>query len=123
MAMHQNQYAKSNNSSKVENSMVNLYNDARKTLKEAVEKETDIENQEHTDYKVHLTPQKHKKILKGAFKSFMLNVLSEADIDGIFGQIKPHVKASIPKQVKVMQSTKVLGNIKEACENSYYVRP
>ena len=53
----------------------------------------------------------------------MLTVLSEADIDGIFGQIKPHVKASIPKQVKVMQSTKVLGNIKEACENSYYVRP
>ena len=51
MAMHQNQYAKSNNSSKAENSMVNLYNDARKTLKEAVEKETNIENQEHTDYK------------------------------------------------------------------------
>lgn len=62
--------------------MVNLYNDARKTLKEAVEKKTDIENQEHTDYKVHLTPQKHKKILKGAFKSFMLTVSSEADIDG-----------------------------------------
>ena len=53
--------------SRVKNSILGLYDGAKKTLKGDVEAEAEIENQE--EEQVDLTPHEHERALKGAYRS------------------------------------------------------
>ena len=57
-----------------------------------MEKEAKKENQEQTKDETDLTPQEYERALKGAYKSFVMLVLSKADIDGYVDLVKLHVK-------------------------------
>ena len=55
----------------MKNSLLSLYNDSKETLENIVEKGAEKKNQQLTEDKVHLTLQKHKRVLKGVYKSFV----------------------------------------------------
>ena len=57
-----------------------------------MEKEAKKENQEQTKDETDLTPQEYERALKGTYKSFVMLVLSKADIDGYVDLVKLHVK-------------------------------
>ena len=65
--------------SRTKNSILRLYDGAKKTLIGDVEGETEKENQEKED--VDLTPHEHEKALKGAFRSFAIHGAPRMDID------------------------------------------
>lgn len=76
---------------KFNSSMLSLYDSAKKTKKDVTEKEAKKENEDEANE----TPQKHKRVLKGAYKNFVLPGLSKNDIDGYVDQVKMQVKALI----------------------------
>ena len=47
-----------------------MYDGAKKTLKDIVEKEAEEEQQQEED--VDLTPHEHERALKGAYRSFVI---------------------------------------------------
>ena len=53
-------------------SIPSLYNGNKKTLKDVMKKEGKKGNQEQTEDEADLTPQKHERALKEAYKSFVL---------------------------------------------------
>ena len=55
----------------MKNSLLSLYNDSKDTLENTGEKGAEKKNQQLTEDKVDLTPQKHKRVLKGVYKSFV----------------------------------------------------
>ena len=55
----------------MKNSLLSLYNDSKETLENIVEKGAEKKNQQLTEDKVDLTPQKNKRVLKGVYKSFV----------------------------------------------------
>lgn len=67
---------------KVKNSILRLYNNTKKTLKYVMGKEFKKENQEQTEDEVDLMPQKHKRALEGAYKSFAIPGLSNGYFNG-----------------------------------------
>ena len=56
--------------SKPKNSMLRLYDGAKKTLQGDVEAEAEKKNQEEED--IDLTPHEHERTLKGAYRSFLI---------------------------------------------------
>ena len=92
--------------SRTKNSIVRLYDGAKKTLKGDVEGETEKENQEEED--VDLTPHEDEKALKGAFRSFVIPGAPRMDIDSYFDQTKPRIKTLIKNQLKEMGSKKII---------------
>ena len=92
--------------SRTKNSIVRLYDGAKKTLKGDVEGETEKENQEEED--VDLTPHEDEKALKGAFRSFVIPGTPRMDIDSYFDQTKPRIKTLIKNQLKEMGSKKII---------------
>ena len=63
----------------MKNSIMSLYNDAKKTLKDIVEKDAEEEQQQLKD--INLTPHEHERALKGAYRSFVMPGASKTDID------------------------------------------
>ena len=63
----------------MKNSIMSLYNGAKKTLKDIVEKEAEEEQQQLKD--INLTPHEHERALKGAYRSFVMPGASKTDID------------------------------------------
>ena len=85
----------------MKNSIMSLYDGARKTLKNIVEKEAEEEQQqEEEEGDVNLTPHEHKRALKGVYKSFVIPGTPKTDIDSYFDQTKPHIKTLIKNQLK-----------------------
>ena len=56
--------------SRANNSILVLYDRAKKTLKDIVEKEAEEEQQQEED--IDLTPHEHERALKGAYRSFVI---------------------------------------------------
>ena len=84
----------------MKNSIMSLYDGARKTLKNIVEKEAEEEQQqEEEEEDVDLTPHEHKRALKGVYKSFVIPGTPKTDIDSYFDQTKPHIKTLIKNQL------------------------
>ena len=82
------------------------YGYGQERLKDIVEKEAEEKQQEEED--VNLMPHEHEKVLKGAYRSFVIPGTSKIDIDSYFDQTKPHIKTLIRNQLKEMGSTKIL---------------
>ena len=83
-----------------------MYDGAKKTLKDIVQKEAEEEQQqeEHVD----LTPYEQKRALKGAYRSFAVPDVPKTDIDSYFDQTKPHIKTLIENQLKGMGPAKII---------------
>ena len=85
--------------SKAKNTILGLYGGAKKTLKDIVEKEAEEKQQEED---VDLTPHEHEKVLKGAYRCFVITGIPKTDRDSYFDQTKQHIKALIENQLKEM---------------------
>ena len=90
--------------SKVKNSMLELHDSAKKTLKDYVEDEARKENQEEEE-DVDLTPHEHERALKGAYRSFVIPGTPKAEIDSYFDQTKPRINKN---QLKEMGSARII---------------
>ena len=90
--------------SKVKNSMLELHDSAKKTLKDYVEGEARKENQEEEE-DVDLTPHEHERALKGAYRSFVIPGTPKAEIDSYFDQTKPRINKN---QLKEMGSARII---------------
>ena len=73
---------------RMKNSILNLYDAAKKTLKGYVEGEDEKENQEEKEEDVDLTLHEHERALKGAYRSFVTLSAPKTDIDSYFDQSK-----------------------------------
>ena len=71
---------------RAKNSILRLYDGAKKTLKGDVQSEAEKKNQEEEKEDVDLTPHENKRAFKGAFKS--LAGAPKTDIDSYFDQTK-----------------------------------
>ena len=85
------------------------------TLKDIAEKqareeeeETEEQEKEQEEEEVHLTPQDHKRALKGSYKSFVIRGSSKLGINDYVDQGKPHIKVLIQDQLKEKQSRKII---------------
>ena len=75
-------------------------------LKDIVEKEAEEEQQQEED--IDLTPPEHERVLRGAYRSFMIPDTPKTDIHSYFDQTKPHIKTLIKNQLKEMGSAKII---------------
>ena len=91
---------------RMKNSIMSLYDSAKKALKGYVESEAEKEDQEEED--VGLTPYEHERVLKGAYRSFVIPGKPKTDIDSYFDQTKPHIKTLIENQLKELGSAKII---------------
>ena len=91
---------------RMKNSIMSLYDGAKKILKGYVEGEAKKENQEKED--VDLTPHEHKGELKGAYRSFVIPGTPKTDIDSYFDQTRPHIRTLIENQLKELGSAKII---------------
>ena len=67
-------------------------------LKDVVEKEAEEED-------IDLTLHEHERVLRGAYRSFVIPGTPKTDIDSYFDQTKPHIKTLILKQLSVTSTT------------------
>ena len=80
----------------------------QETLKDIVEKQAEEEQQQEKEEDNDLTPYKHERALKGAYRSFVIAGLPKTDIDSYYDQTKPHIKTLIENQLKEMGSAKII---------------
>ena len=78
-------------------------------LKDIMEKEAEEKQQQEED--VNLTPHEHERVLKGAYRSFVIPGAPKTDIDSYFDQIKPHIKTLIKNQLREMRPAKIIMNL------------
>ena len=64
-------------------------------MKGYAEGEARKENQEEEEEDVDLTPHEHERALTGAYRSFAIPGIPEADIHSYFDQTKPRIKKLI----------------------------
>ena len=86
------------------NRIPRLYDGAKKTLKDIVEKKVEEEEEEDVD----LTPHEYERALKGAYRSFMMPGKPKTDIDSYFEEAKSYIKIVIENQLKEMGSAKII---------------
>ena len=79
----------------------------RERLKDIIKKEAEEEQQQEEE-DVDLTPNKHGKKLKGAYRSFAIPGTSNTDIDSYFDQTRPHIRTLIKNQLKKIGSAKII---------------
>ena len=91
---------------RAKNSISRLYDGAKKTLKDIVEKEAEEEQQQEED--VDLTPHEHERVLKGAYRSFVMPGRPKTDNDSYFDQAKPYIKTLMENQLKEMGRAKII---------------
>ena len=76
------------------------------------EEETKEQGEKETEDNIDLTATENKRVLKGAYRRFIILGIPKADINGYADQIKPHIKALIEDKLMEVQSTEI----------NYYVR-
>ena len=103
----------------MKNAVGKAFSKSRKsTLKDVVDKEAKKENKDW----VNVTPQKHKRVLKGAYKTFVIlsgTWITKINIDGYVEQVKLQYKVLIGSQLKEMLCKRyhdIMGKIEEACK-------
>ena len=89
--------------SRAKHSILSLYNGAKKTLTDIVEKEAEEEEED-----IDLTLHEHERVLRGAYRSFVIPGAPKTDIDSYLDQVKPHIKTLIENQLKEMGSAKII---------------
>ena len=92
---------------RAKNSILGLYDGAKKTLKDIVEKESE-EEQQQEEQDADLTLHEHERVLKGAYRSFVIPGAPKTDIDSYFDQSKPHIKTLIRNQLKEIGAAKII---------------
>ena len=92
------------------NRMENMGYGQQERLEDIVEKEAEEEEQEQEE-DICLTPHEHKRVLRGAYRSFVIPGTPKTDIDSYFDQTKPHIKTLIKNQLKEMGSAKIIMNL------------
>ena len=85
------------------NRIPGLYDGAKKTLKDIVEKKAEEEEED-----VDLTPHEYERTLKGAYRSFMMPGNPKTDVDSYFEEAKSYIKIVIENQLKEMGSAKII---------------
>ena len=63
----------------------------RERLKDIVEKEAEEEEQQQEKEDMDLTLHEHERVLRGAYRSFVIPGTPKTDIDIYFDQTKPHI--------------------------------
>ena len=91
--------------SRAKNSILGLYDGAKKTLKSDVEDEAEKESQEEDN---DLTQQEHERALRGAYRSLVIPGAPKTDIDSYFDKTEPRIKTLIENQLKKMGSAKII---------------
>ena len=86
--------------------MVEDMGHGQERLKDIVEKEAQEQQQQEED--VDLTLHEHERVLKGAYRSFVIPGAPKTDIDSYFDQTKLHIKTLIKNQLKEMGSAKII---------------
>ena len=76
----------------------------QETLKGILEKEAEEVEEEDID----LTTHEHKRILREAYRSFVIPGTPKTDIDSYFDQTKPLLKTLIKNQLNEMESAKII---------------
>ena len=94
--------------SRAKNSILRLYDGAKKTLRGDVDDEAKKENQEEGKEDVDLTPHEHKRALKGAYRSFVIAGKTKTDIDSYIEEVQPPIKTLIEEQLKEMESSNII---------------
>ena len=92
---------------RAKNSIMSLYDGAKMTLKDIVEKEAEEEERQQEEEDIDLTPHEHER-LRGAYRSFVIPGTPKTDIDSYFDRAKPHIGTLIEKQLKEMRSAKII---------------
>ena len=64
--------------------------------------------EEEQENNVDLTPMKHERALKRAYKSFVVPGLPKADVDSYIERIMPYIKKLVEGQVRELGSAKVI---------------
>ena len=77
-------------------------------LKDIVEKEAEEEEQQQKEEDIDLTPHEHERVLRGAYRSFVIPGTPKTDIDSYFDQTKPRIKTLIKNQLKELGSAKII---------------
>ena len=90
----------------MKNSIMSIYDGAKKTLKDNIEKEAVEEQQQEEDN--DLKPHEHERALKVAYIRFVRLGLPKTDIDSYSDQGKPHIKTLIETQLKEMRSANTI---------------
>ena len=91
------------------NRMMNNIGYGRETLKDIVENTAEEEHQEEEqENNPDLTPMEHERVLKEAYKIFVVPGLPKADVDSYIEKVKPYVKSLIGKQLGEINSAKVI---------------
>ena len=67
-----------------------------------------MKQEEKTEENIDLTATENERVLKGAYRSFVIPGIPKVDIDSYVDPGKPNIKALIEGQMKEMQSTKVI---------------
>ena len=78
--------------SRAKNSILSLYDGAKKTLKDIVEKEAEEEQQQEGEEDIDLTPLEHEMVLRGAYRSFVMPGKPKTDIDSYYDQTEAHIE-------------------------------
>ena len=96
--------------SRAKNSILSLCDGAKKTLKGYVEGKAEKQNQEEEEEEedIDLTPHEHERVLRGAYRSFVIPDTRKTDIDSYFDQTKPYIKTLIENQLKEVGSAKII---------------
>ena len=87
------------------NRMVENMGYGQEKLKDIVEKEAEEKYQQED---VDLTPHKHERALKGAYRHFVIPGIPKTDIDSYFDKTKSHIKMLIKNQQNEMGSAKII---------------
>ena len=83
----------------------------QEALKNIVEKEAAEEEQQHEEEEeedINLTPHEYERVLKGAYRSFVIPGAPKTNIDSYYDRTKPHIKTLIKNQLKEMGSAKII---------------
>ena len=94
--------------SRVKDSILELLDSAKKTLKGYVEGEARKENQKEEEEGIDLTQHEHERALNGSYRCFMIPGTPKTDIDSYLDQTKPHIKTLIKNALKEMGSAKII---------------
>ena len=75
--------------SMAKSSILGLYDCAKKTLKNIVEKKAEEEQQQEED--IDLTLHEYERALQGVYRSFVIPGVPKTDIGSYFDQTEPHI--------------------------------
>ena len=92
------------------NRMMDNIGYGQEILRNIVEKEAKEEEQQQEEEEeyIDLTPHKRERVLRRAYRSFVITGTPKTDNDSYFDQTRPYIKTLIKNQLKEMGSAKII---------------